>query len=209
MVTLKTDWVDGDYVNAKTTGDNDGFNGIANTINEIPKMWVKEYDDATEFSTTTSGAWQDGPSFSLIVPTGSYITNIYIETTMKLTTSNIVRANLKLTGTNLGTLYITGAISYSQQVTDDSKYSDSLNQSTSYQTLTSIPSPLSESTVLLSGGRDSNDIKVRANPCIPIKLLDDSTTITLIYGHGNAGHTGSVKDSKILVSGFTPVVDEL
>lgn len=33
MVTLKTDWVDGDYVYAKTTADDDGFNGITNEIN--------------------------------------------------------------------------------------------------------------------------------------------------------------------------------
>ena len=160
-----TDWSDGEVLDA--ADQNDTFGAVT--------THRKQFSDATERLIQTAG-WNDtGTEFTLSAPVGSLIIGFYLNA--ELTDSaatDTVSINIKITGTNLGTIYAVTRASASatsqQPVLDGSE------------------SGLISTNVYAYG-------KVTA--MIPaFKILDASTTLT-IRGYGNGANAAYVKNITI------------
>ena len=192
MVTLKTDWVDGDYVYAKTTADDDGFNGITNEVNQKSEIHIKIYTSSAE-DTDTTGSWVDSDkSFTLSAPVNSYIIGIKFKCQIgKITddySSEYGLANLKISGANLGTYYL---------VYDK----DYLN----YTNISTVSLNTSENYLFRQVVND-NYVNFYTSNFTALKILDTSTTFTVRIRGENDGV--KIRNVEIIVMYATPVIED-
>jgi hypothetical protein len=168
---LKDDWVDGDYIYAKTTADDDGFNGITNEVNRKGVIHRKVYSSAAEESRTDASWGDTAKTFNLTAPTNSLVLSVNVISDMKVN-ANYGNLGLKINGTNFGTKY---AVSYNK-----SNYStQTMNTVGECYLSTTEPSSGNQSECPTrtseTGYTKPNGFSILK----PFKILDDSTTFTL------------------------------
>jgi len=157
MTTLKTDFADGEILYAGAITDTDKLNGITTQINGNI-IHRKAYSVAT--ARVGVGTYN---SITLLAPINSIITSLYVSAKSKSSDSGVdVNANIKFTGTNLGTVYLSDLNGFNNQQANN--YFN-LQYSTTSKSIFSTRS---------TGGQyfawSCNDT---------LKILDNSTTIEL------------------------------
>jgi hypothetical protein len=175
MVQLKTDWVDGDYVCAKTTADDDGFNGITNTINNNI-IYKYTYDSAAAVS-ETSGVFTDtAKTFDLSAPVNSYIVGINVKAVTYCDGATTVQSRIKITGTNLGTKYM--SCNYLYYESTNYGYYPAITDSGAYP---------------LFSSHNTTEVEQSARLSYCFEVLDATTTFTVQLKETGTG-TGHIKD---------------
>jgi hypothetical protein len=195
MVTLKTDWIDGDYVYAKTTGDNDGFNGITNTINDIGARdeFVK-YIYTNNVEDTITGVTNytiTDHAFTLNNMNGKSIIAINITCDLKRGSNTLTQFTLVVNGTNTGIFQGSEVFIYPGDST----------------VIGSIYSFRKEAAISNSKGMFgvTNDLTVSYVTYsaslinLPIRCLDDDIDISVYYRGGATNRVGYINNTTITV----------
>ncbi len=158
---------DGDQLNSGY------FNGILDL-----KLHRKQFSNATERTHTGDTDWTNsGTAFTLTAPVNALILGVYF--TCKLKTSDgsyNTSCNIKITGSNFGTKYLTSA--FMRSVTPEINYLSYLNTS--------------ENILFYSDAEGYQTFSTAS--FIPIKVLDTSTTFTIRIQIENASATAYVDD---------------
>ena len=178
MVLLKTDFSDGDVFYSGTTSDNFALNGITNEVNRKGVIHRKVYSSAAEV-TRDADSWADtAKTFTLSAPVNSLITCINIVGQLKSPGPSFLgQICLKLSGTNLGTIYAINKYIYLS--------SGQISYTPSYD---------SSERFLVGISGDSYQ-KFAASITQPLKVLDANTTFMVrLYGQ-----TTALKDVEIEV----------
>ncbi len=167
-----TDWVDGDTQTGANL--NDTFGAV--TIHR------KQFSDATERTTTSVSFEDSGTSFTLSVPVGSIVFGFYVVMELKNGSSTgSAIANVKISGSNLGTVYL---------IRNPSFYSGN----------TPLGSGIflnsTEDALLSTNTAGATYVKVAASGLTPLKILDASTTLTIRIAIGTDG-TANMKNVAI------------
>lgn len=182
MVDLKTTFSEGDVFSAGSTVDNDKLNGITNEVNRKGVIHRKVYSSAEEVTTGNNYLTDTEKTFNLTAPVNSVIIGINILMSLKNSnpTYSTTSANVKLVGTNLGTLYCIG----------QGIFLSSTTQVTNSPTVSTADTPL----FYASLGEYS---VFSANINKPIKILDTTTAVTFRIARGGSSATAYLKDAVI------------
>lgn len=165
-----TNWADGDTL----------FSADLNDTYGAVTLHRKQFSDVTERSFTSSPSWADsGTAFTLTIPINSMIIGMKIEAELSNNSNgNNTDLNLKLSGSNLGTLYVV------------SRIMDEAPSTAPTIPLQIIALHTSEATLLVMD-TGTSFVKRFGTGYIPLKILDASTTLTVRFqGTGN----GSIKN---------------
>lgn len=166
----------------KTIGNVEGEGFIISPDKKIGGIHRKVYSSAAEVTHTGDIYWTDtAKTFDLTAPVNSLIIGINILVSLKSSYSTIA-ANVKLVGTNLGTLYCIGQEIYLTNTT-------LVNYS---------PTVSTENTALFYTTSDKYAV-FSANINKPIKILDTTTAVTFRIKASNASTTAYLKDAVIEV----------
>ena len=188
MAILRTDFSDGDTFFAGTTSDTDKLNGITNEVNRKGVIHRKVYESAAQVNVSGSSFTDTAKTFDLAAPINSLITSITYKCELSNNTSNNASiTDIKITGTNLGTKYLTGYFSYlpntnleftrSPVISDTAETNGIFYWSGSYGTFNKFGVTSSE----------------------PLKILDATTTFTIRLKRGEHAFDALLKNAKIEV----------
>lgn len=183
---LKEDFSDGDVLYSKTTSDPDGLNGITNEVNRKGVIHRKVYSSAAEYTQASASATyiDTDKTFTLTAPINSLIIGINILHSTKSNESNQhAYTILKISGTNLGTMYISGT---------NSRDVESITSNTSNNSVAIVTSNTDQ---WLSRKYNDSYRVFSTHFNKPIKILDTNTTFLFQIHSGVTGSTRAlIKD---------------
>jgi len=168
MTSLKTTFSDGDVFYSGITSDTDKLNGITTEINRKGVIHRKIYSSAEEVNNDSGDYTDTEKVFSFSAPVNSIILSLTLQAEIKSSAASRALADLKVTGTNIGTKYI-----INRHAIFDTNHSDDFYLSPSLE-----DSEFDTASCFISGYNTSYKV-VKNTMTEPIKILDDTTTFTI------------------------------